>query len=443
MMEIEKTLKDAANLLLSFSKTTTVRVISHYDTDGITAAAILCKALDRKGYGFHVTLLKHPFKEELSKLKKEDNEIIIFSDLGSGQLDMIEELGCPAIILDHHQPEKREINMDSIIQINSNMFGIDGNYEISGAGMSYMFAKELDGRNKDLSVLALTGAIGDKQHLGGFRGLNRDIFDEAKKEGLIQIGESELKVGDDSMEKEITLSIDPFYPGLSGREERVREMLNSLHIDPEKRYHNLTVEERRKLHSELYLRLLRNNLQPEIIDEVVKERLKSRVLPISLERFSDTLDACGKSGETGLALSLCLDIKRFYEQAKKVENEYKKHLLSLLVNLENEGLKETDTMKYFYSPRASIGSVMSGIVMNYFPCGGKPVFSITDKNGKIHVSCRATRELVDKGLDLGAVMRAVASKLGGSGGGHKIAAGGTFENVSSEELLSTIDKLLG
>ncbi|KAA0008459.1 MAG: DHH family phosphoesterase [Thermoplasmata archaeon] len=58
----------------------------------------------------------------------------------------------------------------------------------------------------------------------------------------------------------------------------------------------------------------------------------------------------------------------------------------------------------------------------------------------MHVSCRATRFLVSKGLDLGEVMRKVASKLDCKGGGHKIAAGGTIRGINKEELISLIDE---
>jgi len=59
--DISKTCKKASEMILSFPKDTRVRVISHYDADGITSASILCQALRRAGYDFHASLMRNPF----------------------------------------------------------------------------------------------------------------------------------------------------------------------------------------------------------------------------------------------------------------------------------------------------------------------------------------------------------------------------------------------
>ena len=70
--------KKAAGIIRSFPKSTRVRVVSHYDADGITAAAIMCKALYRAGYNFHTTLMRNPFDKGLERVSKEDNELNSF-----------------------------------------------------------------------------------------------------------------------------------------------------------------------------------------------------------------------------------------------------------------------------------------------------------------------------------------------------------------------------
>ena len=72
--------KKASEIILSFPKSTRIRVISHYDADGITAAAIICKALYRTGYDFHATLMRNPFDKGLARVSKEENELIIFTE---------------------------------------------------------------------------------------------------------------------------------------------------------------------------------------------------------------------------------------------------------------------------------------------------------------------------------------------------------------------------
>ena len=93
---ISKLNRVAAEIVLSYPKTTRIRIVSHYDADGISAAGILCSALYREGYDFHATLMRNPFNKGLERLAKEKNEIIIFSDMGSAQIKTIEKMGCKA-----------------------------------------------------------------------------------------------------------------------------------------------------------------------------------------------------------------------------------------------------------------------------------------------------------------------------------------------------------
>ena len=96
--DINQLCSRAAQLLLSVSRSSRIRVVSHYDADGISAAAVLCHMLYRAGYDFHVSLMRNPFTKGFERLAHEQNELIIFSDMGSGQLDTIERLNSRVII---------------------------------------------------------------------------------------------------------------------------------------------------------------------------------------------------------------------------------------------------------------------------------------------------------------------------------------------------------
>ena len=173
---LTKLCKKASEIILSFPKSTRIRVISHYDADGITSAAIICKALHRQGYNFQATLMRNPFDKGLERVSKEDNELIIFSDMGSGQIETIEEMNCKSIIVDHHQ-FKKEKTSKNVLQINANLCEINGNYEACGATLSYTLVRSIDSKNIDLISLAVTGIAGDKQYIGGIRGYNKTILD--------------------------------------------------------------------------------------------------------------------------------------------------------------------------------------------------------------------------------------------------------------------------
>jgi len=212
-----KLCKKAAEIIHSFPEPTRVRVVSHYDADGITAAAIMSKALHRAGYNFHTTLMRNPFDKGLERVSKEDNDLIIFLDMGSGQIETIEKMNCKSIIVDHHQYLK-EKTAENVFQINANLCDINGNYEACGSTLVYSLVKALDPVNKDLVAFAIAGATGDKQYIGGIRGYNKDVVDEALKEGLVE-KKIEIKLYGDTIFDALYYSADPYYSGLSGNKK--------------------------------------------------------------------------------------------------------------------------------------------------------------------------------------------------------------------------------
>ena len=58
----------------------------------------------------------------------------------------------------------------------------------SGAGATYLVSKALDLKNKDLSALAIVGAIGDLQDrkFCELRGMNTEIVKDGKDAGVLQ-----------------------------------------------------------------------------------------------------------------------------------------------------------------------------------------------------------------------------------------------------------------
>ncbi len=438
--DISKLSKKAANIILSTPKSSRIRVVSHYDADGISAAGILCNALYREGYDFHATLMRNPFNKGLEKLAKEENELIIFSDMGSGQIETLENLGCKVIIFDHHQYLKSEVGKN-VLQINANLCGIDGNYEASGATLSFFCAKELNIENKDLSPMALAGAIGDKQHIGGIRGFNKVILEEALEEGFLD-ERTGIKLYGDSIFDAIFFSIDPYYKELSGNKDEIESILEQMNIDKNVKIVDIEQDNLIRLQSYLLFKLIKAGCQTTILDIAIRRRYFSEFLGCELERFADLLDACGKNKHRGLGLSICFGDNDAFMEGVDVEKDYKQKILDYLIELEQNGMKEKEGMRYFYSDSSSLGGVVAGIAMNYILDGKKPLFSIARKDDEIHVSCRGDQNLVRKGLDLGNAMKTVTSKLGGYGGGHKIAAGATIDIDKENDFLENVNKIL-
>lgn len=439
--KLSQACQNAASLLRSLPLGSRIRVVSHYDADGIAAAGVLCTAVYRAGYEFHASLMRNPYTKGFDRLKKEQNSLIVFSDMGSGQIETIESLGCKAIILDHHQYLTTQ-TPENIIQINANLFGADGNYDISGATLSYLFATALDPANADLAPLALAGATGDKQFIGGVRGLNKTILDTALENGCLT-EQTSMKLYGDTIAEALYYSVDPYYLGLSGNKEKIDSTLTQFKVESTTRIPDIPPEKMTRIHSYLLFLLLKAGCQQNILEMTIRKRYCSSH-GWELERFADLLDACGKNGHRSLGLSLCLGDGATWNEAVQVEKDFKQKLLDGLQRLEQGGIHETAGMRYFYSDHSSLGGVIAGIAMNYVLDEKKPLFSLTRKetDDEVHISCRGNQQLVAQGLDLGAAMKSVAGELGGYGGGHKIAAGATIAFEKEQEFLEKVNTLL-
>ena len=439
--DLQKLCEKAAKIVLSIPKNRRIRVISHYDADGITAAAIVCKALYRAGYDFHASLMRNPFDKGLQRISKEENELIIFTDMGSGQLEYIENINAKSIIIDHHQLIKKETKKH-VFQINANQCGINGNYEACGASLSYLFAKAIDSRNIDLSPLALVGITGDKQYIGGIRGFNKTILDEALENNFVE-EKTGIKLYGSTLFDSLYYSVDPYYSGLSGNKEGVLALLKKLGLDQETKITDLDDKTIKKINSYLLYILIKKRCEKNILDTVIRKRYQAvSLFNCELERFADLLDACGKGGNRGLGLSVCFGDKKSFDDAILFEVDYKNKILGELLSLESDGVKEKKSFRYFYSKDSSLGGVVCGIATNFIFDNKKPLISIVRHKDEIHVSCRGNQYLVSRGLDLGMAMKDAASMFGGHGGGHKIAAGATLNSDKEEEFLNAVDEII-
>src|SRR5207249_1481922 len=137
-------IRGAAGLVDRVSR---VRVFCHYDPDGTTSASILTRALMRRGKRIHATMAHALDRSSAARLNEETNELLIVSDMGSAQLDLLEGLSYPVIVLDHHKPIR---DSDKVAHVNPHFEGVDGAREMCGATTTWLFTLVLDEANWDL-----------------------------------------------------------------------------------------------------------------------------------------------------------------------------------------------------------------------------------------------------------------------------------------------------
>jgi len=432
-MEFEQAAKQAADLVLSMPKGEKIRVISHCDADGITSAAVIATSLARAGYGFHVSIKKTGTGIAGGI---DDEKLAIFCDIGSTNLDEINGLNCRAVLCDHHMIKGELVNG---INMNARAYGMDGSREVCGATATFALSLAMDGGNSDLAELAITGAIGDKQDRGGFAGYNRSILERAVEDGVIEMRDEVAFRTDISLMDSLDECIEPYFTNFSG--DRVMHFLDKLGIDPLKKFSELDENERKKLLSGLALKLVEQNADEVKITRTAPYGKKFG----NLYELSSKLNACAREGEEGVGVATCLGDGKAMERAVELRSRYRNSIRQEMRELEREKPGEMEHLSYFRTKKSTLGGVLAGLAMLYLPnfSKEKPVISVSAGSKKVDISGRATEKLVGKGLNLAEGMYAASLAVGGSGGGHPIAAGATIPTGKEDEFLDELNRVLG
>ncbi|NYT00292.1 MAG: DHH family phosphoesterase [Methanocellales archaeon] len=417
---LEESAELAAQML---AKHDYVRVISHNDADGITSAGIICNALYRRNIKFHASIISHLDEEFVRKL---ENITTIFCDMGSGQPDLIPS---DAIVLDHHMPTETDTEH---LQVNPHLVGIDGSFELSASGVTYTVAKYL-GNNTDLSGLAIVGALGDCQPMVG---ANKDILDEALQHNIIT-SEHSLKLGEGDVKELLIYSTDP-YIDITGDADKIQKFLGDLGIDG--KIEDLAPEDLQLLTSALMLKVMKK-ASLDATESLIGESYK-----LNYEVVSDAAllvkmtNSSGKLGETGLALALCLRDVGARDQAYQLCLEYQKRIISEMKKVEQD-IKEGVGIRYVHSSDEKIIGALASTIIQYV-ASDKPILVMNDQKGKIKISARGTRKLLQKGLDLSVAMSEAAKNVGGVGGGHDIASGAAIPVETESKFLKNVDAII-
>jgi single-stranded-DNA-specific exonuclease len=416
-----------------------LRVISHHDADGIAAAAIMTAALSRAKKQFHLTITKGLEGDLIESLSKEGNEAILFLDMGSGQVEGLEHLEAKIAVLDHHKPNRKS---KKIVQVNPHFHDINGMTEGCAAALSFLFAVIMDPCNWDLSPIAIAGIIGDRQHMGGMKGLNQQILDYAVEKGYISVQRS-LNLKGATIADAIADSVDPYFVGVSGRKDNVLAFLESMGLNPATPLGALDEVYRRKLTSMLSLRLMGQGCRPETVEELVSEIHWIPSMSMSAMDLADMLNACGRMDHEGLGIALCMHDEDALTLAGDLRREYNRKIMEKLMEIEAGGATQKDHIQYFTASDASLSGAQAGLAMQYILDQSKPTLVLSEVKGKVKVSSRGTKYLVSKGLDLAAALKKASEKVGGVGGGHAVASGATVPKEKEEEFLAAVDELVG
>jgi len=432
-----------------------VLVVSHHDADGITACAILLDLFSYLEIGADSIITKQLDSKVIAEIKG-INKSVVFSDMGSGQLNLIRESGVDYYIIDHHQPLEKDDR-----QVNPHFYGYDGGRDVSGAGMAYFVAKSL-GRD-DMAHLALVGAVGDMQDSSGsLHSLNRIILGDAVEQKTVKVKNDLRLFGRQSrpVHLMLTYASDPIIPGLTGNQQACLQFIESLEINPRrdsnswKSYVDLSLGERKKLISALYMRLLDFNVPEYLIQGMVgevytllKEEKRSELR--DSKEYATLMNACGRQENPEIGLAVCLgDRGDKWDEARELLQSHREMLRKGIQYLSKRGVNERAQL-YYFNAGGEINERIIGVVagMAYgakiIP-PNKPILAFAldrEDPSMMKVSARANWALVRRGIHLGDAMREGSREFGGEGGGHDIAAGATIPKKKMDSFIEAVNNI--
>lgn len=478
--------REAAEAFSRVDKSETIRLVSHLDADGLSSAAVIIKTLTRDNRTYCLSIVHQLTEEVAMQLAAESYSYYIFTDLGTGQFDILKkhlaDAGKNLLILDHHHLQK-EFLCDNIVHVNPHISGIRASREISGAGVAYLFSKALNEKNTDLAHLALIGAIGDMQEDSGFTGLNKEILADAKSAGTLKVitGLRLFGVQTKPLHKILEYSSEFQIPGVTGSESAAIQFLQQLGINPKNNSNNnnnnnssnggwrkltdLSDEELVRLATGVVLQRIDQPVPEAIIGPVyiLKQEVDGSPLRDARE-FATLLNACGRLEKASVGIGACIGDKRCKEEALRILGEYKQQIANSLNWYENV-LKQKDLAK----GSGSKGSIIleSGFVVinaedNILPTMIGTLASIVSKSSqfqpgtfvlsmaraqdnftKISLRIAGEKAAAAKGeFNLMEILTVIAEKVGGQAGGHHEAAGALIRTEKETEFIEAAKHFL-
>jgi len=437
-------LKNSISFIKNIPNNKTIRVISHLDADGITAAALIVNALQNENKEYDLSIYSQLTDDVCKELAKEEYKYYIITDLGSSQLSSINNhlKDKKILIMDHHVPQEKA--NDNIVHINPHLIGIDGSTFIAGSGVVFFYSVLLNNKNSEMAHLPIIGAIGDVQEKQGFSGLNNVILEIAIERKKI-IPKKELNLyGKQTrpLYKLLEFSSDLNIPGITNNQNSAVLFLNQLGIKHIKdngelrTFYDLKEEEKKKLTEAIIIKRMNAgitdqtnlfNITYEIVDEE-KGTFKDA------KEFSSILNACGRMDQAKTGVYTCLNQDNYKNEAHQVQKDYKIEIVHGMNWLKKQIKDKSNSIiqnKKFMIINAQtnimhtiIGTIASILTMgNTYPEDYyilSLAHNIPEKT--IKVSLRIVGN--NKEIDLQKIITTIIEKLGtGEAGGHQHAAG--------------------
>ena len=440
-----------------------ISIISHLDADGIASASIISSALARLGAKCAVRTVSDMTLSVIDQMRSENHDFYIITDLGAGMVSEFNQaLDNRWTIIDHHQIPEQDMSIDDNNQIlNAWKYGIDGGKEISAGGMAYMVATTLDRKNKNLSPIAIVSALADRQDQGDKQslfGLNSEIVKTAQSLRLISMDLDLMLTGRETrpIHEALAYTAFPYIEGLTWATESCYTLIKNAGIKMSKNgrwrvLSEISQDEKNIILNAIaeYVVNFSKNKEVNMIDNLIGYTYTlinedQQSLLRDAREFSTMLNACGRVRKAGVGIGICMgDRNDLLNEGEKIVIKYRTTLRNYISSIFAEKWRMIDNGKsVFINGEGLLAEDMLGAISSLLSgsptLGGRLVFVRTLTNdGFYKFSARKSLRSTSMS-DLGLIMRYCSESVGGSGGGHSLAAGCRIPSTRLEEFLSAV-----
>ncbi len=430
-LEIE--LKNFSQDFLEKTKGRRLQIVSHFDTDGITSARIMIGALKRLDQSFDLKIVKNLTREFISSLSA--TKVTLFLDLASGSLKEIGESQLREVfIVDHHEvqgdipPNVRIINPE-----------LCEKQKISGAGMTYLFCKEIDAKNKEFAKFAVLGTIGDSLEKD-LDGVNHGILEDSevqRKKGIL------IYPSTRPINRVLEYCSDPLIPGVTGNPEGVLELMREINLTSNggkcKSFMELDEAETERVVTAIMLRnpQIKNK---EIIGELFLVKMFGKLE--DAREMSAKINACSRNGDTDIALRFCMEDNEAKKKAEAIHVKYRQQLLTGIKYVQEEAEKFQGRGYVILNAKDKVKDTIIGTItsiLSHSAVYDQETILIGMAYDKENIKISA-RSVGRKGRNIREILSNIAINLNGEVGGHEFAAGCTINKEHEQEFLKNLKR---
>ena len=429
---LEFEIQKVAEKFIEKSNEKEIYVVSHFDTDGITSATIMIQTLKKLDKRFSVKIIKRLEKKFIDELPRD--KLILFLDLASGSLHHIEQSKLENIfIIDHH-----EISYEVPKNIHIINPELSNKQKISSSGLTYLFCKQIDSKNKEFAKLAVLGMIGDSMEKSIDK-LNNGILNDGevkRKRGLL------IYPSTRPLNRTLEYCSDPYIPGVTGNMEGALELIREIGLISENGKYKSLIELNEEEMSKLVTSIMLRNPKAknkEIVGDIFLIKFFNKLE--DARELSATINACSRLERSDIAIQFCMEISKAKKIAESIHIKYKQFIISSL-KFVSEAEKIKGNGFIIINAKNNIKDTMIGTIASILSNSaiyerGTIIITMAYYDDKIKVSARSVGKNT---RNIREILARVIKKIGGEVGGHEFAAGCMITREKEQEFIELLKK---